>query len=105
MRNSYLKDAPVEKRKKEVWARLVVGLVLNIALFYLSLPHIGKESSIERDVRESFIDGSLAIATWVFVLPVFWRGAAWQAPIAFVLIFFLPGLAILQAAFTIIKCW
>jgi hypothetical protein len=92
-------------RKNDVWGRLAVGLLLNIALFCLTVPHIGKSSGIENDVRESLIGGILALATWVFVIPVFWRGVSWQVPLAFVLIFFLPGLALFHVGYTLIHNW
>jgi hypothetical protein len=81
-----LMDAP----QKEGLARMFVGFALNIPLYFL-VPRLAVWSTIEREFQLSLLGGSLAIATLVFVTPVFWRGAPWQAPIAFALIFFLPG--------------
>lgn len=95
----------MEKHHKEVWARLCVGIVLNLVLLYMITHGLATWSSEKREIWLSFISSSLAIATWVLVIPVFWQGAPWQAPLAFVLVFFLPGLAILSAFSTIIRYW
>ncbi len=42
--------------------------------------------SVERELHLVFIAGILAVTTVVFVLPVFWKGASWQVPLAFVLL-------------------
>ena len=94
----------MEKRPKEGTTRLCVGLALNIGLWVVN-PGLNKSGSIGSEGRLSLIAGSLAIATLVFVIPVFWRGAPWQAPIAFVLIFFLPGLALLTIVGTLLRYW
>jgi hypothetical protein len=71
--------------------RLIAGLVCNILIL---LPgEIGKSST---PPGAYVLVVSLATAGLVFVLPVFWRGAPWQAPIAFVLLW-LPGLALYMA--------
>src|SRR5438445_183587 len=94
----------LDQRQKECLARLFVGFALNIPLYFL-VHRLAMWSSIEREVRLSLIGGALAIATLVFVTPVFWRGAPWQAPIAFVLLFFLPGLVLLSVVSTVLKYW
>ena len=94
----------LNKRQKEGLARLFVGFALNIPLYLLVHPLAGW-SSVEREIHLSLIAGSLAIATLVFVTPVFWRGAPWQAPIAFVLIFFLPGFVLFSIVSTILNYW
>ena len=58
------------KRQKEGLARLLLGFALNIPLYLLVHPLAGW-SSIEREIHLSLIAGSLAIATLVFVTPVF----------------------------------
>jgi len=62
---------------------------------------LAKWGTIEREFRLDLLGGSLAIATLVFVIPVFWRGAPWQASIAFVLTFYLPGLVLFMVAMRI----
>jgi hypothetical protein len=94
----------LDKRQKEGFARLFVGVALNVPLYFL-VRQLALWSSIEREFRLNFIAGSLAVATVVFVTPVFWRGAPWQAPLAFVLIFFLPGFAMFSVVATILQYW
>jgi hypothetical protein len=97
-------DEPLHKdrRQKEGLARLVVGLALNVGLWFV-FPELAKWSTVQKEIRDHLIGGSLAAAVWVFVVPVFWRGIPWQAPIAFVLIFFLPGFAFVSVLMTIFK--
>ncbi len=94
----------LDNRQKEGLARLFVGFALNIGLWFVHFG-LGKQWGNERDILPSLIAGSLAIATLVFVTPVFWRGAPWQAPIAFVLIFFLPGIVLFSVVLTILEHW
>lgn len=92
------------KLPKECSDRLAVGFVLNIGLWF-ALPEMSKWSSLEREIRANLIGVSLAAMTLVFVIPVFWRGLPWQAPLAFVLIFFLPGLTMFSVITSIVSNW
>ena len=68
--------------------RLVAGLVCNILIL---LPgEVGKSNAPS---SAYVLVVSFATAGFVFVVPVFWRGVPWQAPIAFVLLW-LPALAL-----------
>ena len=95
----------MDRRQKKVWARLFVGLALNIGLWLIYREIGGKGGAVETDVSLSLIGGSLAGATVVFVTPVFWRGESWQVPIAFVLVFFLPGLVIFAVVSNVMQYW
>ncbi len=95
----------MNRRQREGLVRLFVGFALNIGLWFVYREIGGKGGVIQRDVGFSLIGGSLAGATLVFVTPVFWRGLAWQAPIAFVLIFFLPGLVLFSVVGNIMQYW
>jgi len=97
-------NVSVNARQKEGLARLLVGFALNIPLYFL-LHQLALWSSTEREVSLCVIGGTLAVATVVFVIPVFWRGAAWQAPLAFVLIFFLPGRVLFSITSVVLKHW
>lgn len=92
------------RRQKESLTRLFVGFALNIPLYFV-FHDLALWSSIEREFRLNLIGGSLAVATLVFVTPVFWRGAPWQATLAFVLGFFLPGLVLVSVVSTILEYW
>jgi hypothetical protein len=94
----------MHKGQKEGFARLFVGFVLNIPLYFV-FHRLVLWSTIENEIRMNLIGGCLAVATVVFVAPVFWRAAPWQAPIAFVLIFFLPGFVLSSVVATIVKYW
>jgi len=73
------------------FCRLIAGLACNLLIL---LPgEIGKSNAPPRAYA---LVVSLATAGFVFVLPVFWRGVPWQAPIAFVLLW-LPGLVLYMA--------
>ncbi len=95
----------MQKQQKEIWIRLALGLLLNLVLFHFVPHELVGWSSKQREIWVTFISGSLAVAIWGCVIPVFWRGKPWQAPLAFVLIFFLPGMAILSIFATIISNW
>jgi len=95
----------MDKRQTEVLVRLIFGFVLNCVLWVV-FSGFGKSfGAVERDIRLHFIGGCLAATTWVVVVPIFWQGKAWQVPLAFVLVFFLPGLAVLSVITTIVKYW
>lgn len=72
--------------------RLAVGLALNVCLWPV-IRELGMWSSYDREIRLALLSGSLAAAAVVSVIPLFWRGKAWQAPIAFVLLW-LPAIAV-----------
>ena len=98
----------MDKRQKECLARLFLGFALNIPLYFV-VRQLAHSSSIEREVSLNLTGGSLAVATVVFVTPVFWRGVPrqvpWQVPLAFVLIFYLPGIALVSVVATVLKYW
>lgn len=92
------------KRRRESNARLIAGFALNIPLYFVAV-ELTKWSGTEREFRLNLIGGCLAAAAIVFVIPVFWRGVPWQAPIAFVLISFLPGFIAFSLVSTVVKYW
>jgi hypothetical protein len=94
----------MDRRQKQVLARLFVGAALNVPLYFV-VRQLALWSTIEREFRLNLIAGCLGIATLVFVTPVFWRGAPWQAALAFVLVFYLPGIALVSVVATILKYW
>jgi hypothetical protein len=93
------------KRPKECLARLIVGVVLNIGLWLVCRGICGRGGILERDIPLSLIGGALAGATWVFVVPVFWRGAPWQVPVAFAVVFFLPCLVLVSVVANALQYW
>ena len=95
---------PMDNRQTEVLARLSAGITLNVPLYFLAR-QLALWSSAERELRLDLIAGSIAAATVVVVAPVVWRGAAWQAPIALVLIVFLPGLVLFSVIASILQNW
>ena len=98
----------MDRRQKEALARLFVGAALNVPLYFV-VRQLARWSSIEQEVRLNLIAGCLGVATVVFVAPVFWRAVPrqvpWQVPLAFVLIFYLPGIALVSVVATILKYW
>jgi len=73
--------------------RLVAGVVLNGWLWPLAVG-LSRWSSYDREARITLLAGGVAAAALVTVIPLFWRGKPWQAPIAFVLLW-LPVLVLL----------
>jgi hypothetical protein len=71
--------------------RLFAGIACNILLWLLP----GGFGMSNEAFRPIFLAASVAVAGFVFVLPVFWRGAPWQVPIAFVLLWF-PGMVLFE---------
>lgn len=69
----------------EGWMRLVIGIVLNACLWPLAAA-ISRWSSYDREARITLLAGGVAAAALAIVVPLFWRGRPWQAPIAFVLL-------------------
>jgi hypothetical protein len=92
----------MDKRRAEGVTRLCAGFALNVGL-WLVLGGLSTFSSIEREVRLSFIGGGLAVVTWVLVTPIFWRGEPWQAPVAFILIAFFPSLVLYSVIATLLR--
>ena len=76
----------------ENFIRLGIGLALNLCLWPLGR-ELAKWGSYERETQLALISGSLAAVALVSVAPLFWRGRAWQTPIAFVLLW-LPAFAL-----------
>jgi hypothetical protein len=75
--------ARVTKSEKEGFVRLGVGVVLNACLWPLTA-RLGKDYG--PDARLAVISVAVAVTALVSVIPIFWRGKPWQAPIAFVLL-------------------
>ena len=71
--------------------RLGFGTVLNVLLWELVGRNIGKSGGLDDDFQKAMIAMLLGAPALVCVIPVFWRGEAWHAPLAFVLMP-LPGL-------------
>ncbi len=98
----------MDKRQKECLARLCLGFALNIPLYFV-VRQLGRSSTIEREVSLILTGGTLAAAAAVFVLPVFWRAlprhVPWQVPLAFVLIFYLPGFTLVSVVATRLHYW
>ncbi len=98
----------MDKRQKECLARLFLGFALNIPLYFV-VRQLALWSTIEREVYLNLIAGCFAVAAVVFVLPVFWRAlprhVPWQVPLAFVLIFYLPGFTLVSVIATILHYW
>lgn len=90
--------------RRECVARLIVGFLLNVALWFV-YQELVRWSTSERELRMLLLGGCLAAVTLVLVAPVFWQGAPWQAPIAFLLIFFLPGFVAFSIITTVLKYW
>jgi hypothetical protein len=81
--------------RTEQWVRLGLGTALNIVLWQVA--HIVKrDSSIDREFRDTMLSAVIGTFTLVCVVPLFWRGQPWQAPLAFVLMP-LPGFALFMA--------
>lgn len=86
---------PMKKSHAEQWVRFGVGALLNFILWRVS--HIGIASSdIEREFRDTMLSATISALTLVCVVPLFWRGEAWQAPLAFLLMW-LPSVVLLVA--------
>ena len=85
------------KSEREGWGRLVTGVVLNGCLWPLA-GAISMWSSYDRKARVTLLAAGVAATALVTVVPLFWRGKPWQAPIAFVLLW-LPFF-VLCAAFS-----
>jgi hypothetical protein len=71
--------------KLEGWLRLGAGIALNACLWPF-LSGLMVWSSVEREIRHTFISAAIGAVAAVIVIPIFWRGQAWQAPIAFLLL-------------------
>jgi len=94
--NSRPADHTMTKSKTEGWVRLALGTILNACLWPL-WRGLSMWSSHDREYHLALISGAIAAAALVTVVPLFWRGQPWQAPIAFVLLW-LPALALYQVA-------
>jgi len=85
----------MDKKQTNNLGRLVLGFALNVAL-YMLMDRASKWGGIDREFHLSLFAASLAVPTLVVVLPVFWRGLYWQAPLALLLLPF-PAKAIFSA--------
>ena len=79
----------MDRRRKEGLARLVGALVLNAVLYFITI-RLALWSGIEREFRLNLVGSFVATLALVLVLPVFWRGEPWHAPVALLLVA-LPG--------------
>ena len=82
----------MKKQKQRSFARLIVGFLLNVVLWFV-FRQMSMSGSIERDFHINLLGGCLAGTAIVIILPIFWRGVPWQGPLAFVLLW-LPGLVL-----------
>lgn len=80
------------RSKTEGWLRLGTGVVLNAVLWPLTQA-LSRWSGYDREAHLALVAASVAAAALIAVLPLFWRGQPWQAPIAFVLVW-LPVFAL-----------
>jgi hypothetical protein len=79
----------MKKSRNEVWARLVLGTLLNvIVLLALMYPSLGRGA--EPYYHHNLLLGSLAAGPVVSMVPAFWCGCRWQGLFAALLIW-LPG--------------
>jgi hypothetical protein len=94
----------MRKPSIEQWVRLGLGAILNVVLWQIS--HIGRGTgNIEREFRDTILSASIGAVILVCVVPLFWRGEPWQAPLAFLLMW-LPSFALFMAvAFAATHLW
>jgi len=71
-------------RTTEGWLRLSIGVVLNAVLWPL-MGAAARWSNYDREAHLALINIAVAATTLVVVIPLFWRGRPWQAPVAFIL--------------------
>lgn len=81
-------------RPKQEFVRLILGLLLNLALWFV-FRELALFSTVDREFRIAFLGGCIASATLVIVIPIFWKGKAWHAPIAFLMLW-LPAIVFWQ---------
>jgi hypothetical protein len=84
----------------ESWVRLAVGVILNGCVWPL-MQGMAKWSSYDRELRFALLGTAIAATALVAVIPLFWRGRPWQAPIAFVLLW-LPALILWNVVSSVI---
>jgi hypothetical protein len=84
------------KRTTEGWLRLGIGVVLNVVLVLLSGPAGRWGGYYDREAHFALILIAAAAPAFVAVIPLFWRGEPWQAPVALVLLL-LPSVVLLTA--------
>jgi hypothetical protein len=82
----------MDRRQKVGSVRLMAGLAINVCLWFV-YSGLARWSTVEREFRLNLIGGCLSAVTLVLVVPVFWKGAPWQAPLA-LLFMVLPGFMI-----------
>jgi hypothetical protein len=82
----------MDRRRKEGLARLSGAFALNVALSFIVI-QLALWSGVDREFRLSLVGSFLAALALVLVVPVFWKGAPWHAPLAFLLVV-LPGFII-----------
>ena len=69
------------KSKPEGWVRLGIGVALNAGLWPV-WQGASRWGGYDREYRLAIVGGAMATAAIVSVIPIFWRGQVWQAPIA-----------------------
>ena len=93
----------MERRTQIGLARLAFGFVLNVGL-WLVFQKLKMSGGVERVFQLALFGGCLALAAWVFLLPVFWKGTPWQAPIVAALLW-LPVLVLVQVCQVLLQYW
>lgn len=83
----------MKTRDLECRIRLVMGLVLNASLWFFAERQT-QAYRLEPETWLFLVCGSLAGIILVLVLPVLWRGVAWQRPLALA-VMLLPVFAII----------
>lgn len=97
------KRSHMDTRTRDGLIRLILGIALNVGLWFV-FERMNRWSSVEREFRLAFLGGSLAAVTAGVLLPVFWRGAPWQAPVALAFLW-LPGSVLYLVLLTLLKYW
>ena len=93
----------MDKRTREGFIRLTLGITLDVGLWFVYV-NMSRWSSVDKEFRFAFWGGSLAAVVATVLLPVFWRGAPWQAPIAMAFLS-LPGVMFFQVLTTLLRHW
>lgn len=72
-------------RTTEVRTRFGISIGLNVALWLLTAK-LARWGSYDQEMHFWLVSIAVAAAVLVTVIPLFWRGKPWQAPIAFILL-------------------
>jgi len=82
--------------------RFGLGTIFNVVLWQFVGKELGTWGGIEREFRIAMVGGCVGAAALVCLVPIFWRGDSWQAPLAFVLVP-LPVLSLFMAVLFAVK--